>query len=145
MSDSWDPMDCSPSMFLSMGFPRQEYWSGLPVLSPVDLPNPGIEPMSPALAGWFPAEPPGKPQLFLQCLPKTLTSFISIYLKALSYCYFSCCNRNNKVLQYLISSKPRHYESIILDVDDLKHVCINQTNKLKLTLIPDINSILNIS
>ena len=34
---------------LSMGFPRQEYWSGLPFPSPEDLPNPGIEPGSPAL------------------------------------------------------------------------------------------------
>ena len=35
--------------FLSMGFSRQEYWSGLPFLSPGDLPDPGIEPESPAL------------------------------------------------------------------------------------------------
>ena len=34
---------------LSMGFPRQEYWSGLPFLSPEDLPDPGIEPWSPTL------------------------------------------------------------------------------------------------
>ena len=34
---------------LSMGFPKQEYWSGLPFPSPRDLPNPGIEPRSPAL------------------------------------------------------------------------------------------------
>ena len=34
---------------LSMGFPRQEYWSGLPFSSPGDLPNLGIEPGSPAL------------------------------------------------------------------------------------------------
>ena len=33
----------------SMGFSRQEYWSGLPLPSPRDLPNPGIEPRSPAL------------------------------------------------------------------------------------------------
>ena len=33
----------------SMGFSRQEYWSGLPFLSPDDLPNPGMEPGSPAL------------------------------------------------------------------------------------------------
>ena len=33
----------------SMGFPRQEYWSGVPFPSPGDLPNPGIEPGSPAL------------------------------------------------------------------------------------------------
>ena len=34
---------------LSLGFSRQEYWSGLPFLSPWDLPDPGIEPRSPAL------------------------------------------------------------------------------------------------
>ena len=34
---------------LSMGFSRKEYWSGLPYPSPGDLPNPGIEPGSPAL------------------------------------------------------------------------------------------------
>ena len=38
---------------LSMEFPRQEYWSGLPSPSPGDLLNPGIEPGSPALAGRF--------------------------------------------------------------------------------------------
>ena len=46
---------------LSMGFPRQEYWSGLPCPSPGDLPNPGVEPRSPALqADSFNAEPSGK-------------------------------------------------------------------------------------
>ena len=47
---------------LSMGFSRQGYWSGLPFPPPGDLPNPGIEPESPALqAGSFPAELPGNP------------------------------------------------------------------------------------
>ena len=47
---------------LSMGFSRQEYWSGLPFPSPGDLPDPGIEPRSPALqAEALPSEPPGKP------------------------------------------------------------------------------------
>ena len=46
----------------SMGFSRQEYWSGLPFPSPGDLPNPGIEPGSPALeADALSSEPPGKP------------------------------------------------------------------------------------
>ena len=46
---------------LSMRFPRQEYWSGLPFPSPGDLPNPGIKPRSPALqADSLPSEPPGK-------------------------------------------------------------------------------------
>ena len=46
----------------SKGFPRQEYWSGLPFPSPGDLPDPGIEPRSPVLAGGsFITEPLGKP------------------------------------------------------------------------------------
>ena len=45
----------------SLGFSRQEYWSGLPFPSPGDLPNPGIEPGSPVLqADALPSEPPGK-------------------------------------------------------------------------------------
>ena len=45
----------------SMGFSRQEYWSGLPFPSPGELPNPGIEPRSPAwYADALPSEPPGK-------------------------------------------------------------------------------------
>ena len=47
----------------SMGFSRQEYWSGLPFPSPRDLPDPGIEPKSPAFqADALTSEPPGKPQ-----------------------------------------------------------------------------------
>ena len=47
---------------LSMGFPRQKYWSGLPFPSPGDLPDPGIEPASSMLAGRFcTTESPGKP------------------------------------------------------------------------------------
>ena len=46
---------------LSMEFSRQEYWSGLPFPSPGDLPDPGIEPWSPALqTDTLPSEPPGK-------------------------------------------------------------------------------------
>ena len=49
---------------LSMGFSRQEHWSGLPFPSPGDLPEPGIEPGSPALqADALLSETPGKPQL----------------------------------------------------------------------------------
>ena len=46
---------------LSMGFPKQEYWSGLPFLSPGDLRDPGIESMSPACqADLFITDPPEK-------------------------------------------------------------------------------------
>ena len=48
-----------------MGFPRQEYWSGLPFPPPGDLPHPGTEPVSPAAPALqvdsLPTEPPGKP------------------------------------------------------------------------------------
>ena len=54
---------------LSMGFSRQEYWSGMPFPSPRDLPDPGIEPRSPTLqADALPSEPPGKPN-FLEIHP----------------------------------------------------------------------------
>ena len=49
---------------LSIGFPRQEYWSGLSFSPPGDLPDLGIEPGSPALqVASLPSEPPGKLQI----------------------------------------------------------------------------------
>ena len=55
-----DYIDCQ--IPLSMGFSRQEYWSGLPFLSPGDLPNPEIETRSPTLqADSLPSDPQGKP------------------------------------------------------------------------------------
>ena len=58
-----DPRDPQPTRLLCpWGFSRQEYWSGLPCPPPGDLPNPGIEPGSPALqVDSLPAELPGKP------------------------------------------------------------------------------------
>ena len=54
---------------LSMGFSRQEYWSGLPFPSPGDLPNPGNKPSSPTLqADSLPSEPPGKSYYMLRTL-----------------------------------------------------------------------------
>ena len=51
---------------LSMGFPRQEYWNGLLCPSPGDLPNRGISPTFPPLAGgFFTTEPPGEPSTLL--------------------------------------------------------------------------------
>ena len=56
--DSVTPWTVACQPLPSMGFPRQECWRGLP------LPNPGIEPMFPALAGgFFTADPPGKPHV----------------------------------------------------------------------------------
>ena len=56
----WTIADQAP---LSMGFPRQDYWSGLPFPSPGDLPDGGIKPGSSALqADSLLTEPPGKPR-----------------------------------------------------------------------------------
>ena len=51
-----------------MGFPRQEYWSGLPFPSSEDLLDFLIKPVAPALAGgFFIIEPPGKPRVYDRC------------------------------------------------------------------------------
>ena len=70
-----------------MGFPRKEYWSGLPFPPPEDLPNPGIKPMSlvaPALVGkFFIIEPPGKPTvllIFTSVYPSDIISGVFFYL-----------------------------------------------------------------
>ena len=74
---------------LSMGFSKQECWSGLPFPSAGDLPDPGIEPGSPTLQeDALPSEPPGKPVLV--CIG-TCTIFVII-----SYLPFMCQKKNNK-------------------------------------------------
>ena len=64
---SWTVAHQAP---LSMGFPRQEYWSGLRFPSPGDLLDPGIKSTFPALAGrFFTAQPLGKPRtLLIPCI-----------------------------------------------------------------------------
>ena len=58
---------------LSIGFPRQEYWSGYPCPPPRDLPNPGTEPGSPALqADSLPSEPPGNPSVVYKTEGKSI-------------------------------------------------------------------------
>ena len=65
---------------LSMGLPRQEYWSELPFPSPGDLPDPGIKPISPALVGGpFITEPSGKPLQNLAVKPSKCT-LLSTYI-----------------------------------------------------------------
>ena len=56
----------APQAPLSLRFPRLEYWSGLPFPSPGDLPDPGMEPASPTMAGrYLTTEPPGKPRVLV--------------------------------------------------------------------------------
>ena len=67
VSDSATPWAVARQAPLPMEFLRKEYWSGLPLPSPGDLPDPRIEPTSPAppvlTGGFFNTEPPGKPKL----------------------------------------------------------------------------------
>ena len=71
----------------SMGFSRQEYWSGLPFLSPGDLTDLGIEPWSPSLqAVSLPSEPPGNPKRDIRLNSKKhylRTYYISNLLKGI--------------------------------------------------------------
>ena len=61
MSNSATLWTVASQVPLSMGFSRQEYWSVLPFPPPVDLPDPGMEPSSPVLAGGLlTTVPPGK-------------------------------------------------------------------------------------
>ena len=67
-----------------MGFPGQEYWSGLPVPSPGGLPDPGIEPWSPALqADSLLSEPPGKPGTLvkMRLIIRDKTDYVSVDIK----------------------------------------------------------------
>ena len=65
----------------SMGCSKQEYWSGLPFPSPGDLPDPGIEPGSPALqTDALISEPPGKSYIAIKLRKKPLQQYFLIWL-----------------------------------------------------------------
>ena len=110
MSDSVTPCTAALQAPLSMGFPRQEYWSGLPFSSLGDLSDPRIEPASHALAGrFFTAEPPGKTEaIFMEdllCASSILSPFnINSILTAVPlegyYSWDFCFQRG----------RPRHWE-----------------------------------
>ena len=73
MSDSATPWTVAYQAPPPIGFSRQEYWSGLPFPSPGDLPDPGIEPGSPAFqADALISEPPGKPLYRVSILLKRI-------------------------------------------------------------------------
>ena len=89
---------------LSIGFPRQEYWNGLPFPSPEDLLNPGIKPTSPALAGGFYAtEPPGKP-LVLYKLYLWFNSIITPFF----YLWISCLGWRGRYLIPMLARARTH-------------------------------------
>ena len=73
-----------PGKLQFMGFSRPEYWSRLPFPSPGDLPNPGIEPRSPALeADSLPTELQGKPKILISLRHFMIMIFCHHYLLSL--------------------------------------------------------------
>ena len=79
VSDSVTPWTVDYQAPSSMGFSRQEHQSGLPFPSPGDLPDPGIEPISPALpSNSLSVEPPGKSSLVIAAAAKSLQSCPSL-------------------------------------------------------------------
>ena len=75
----WTPWTVAYQAPLFTGFPSQEYWSELPFPPPEDLPDPGTEPASPALAAeFFTTEPPGKPQQYRQHPINTLLKKVNL-------------------------------------------------------------------
>ena len=103
MSNSFStPWTIAHQAPLSMGFPRQEYWGGLPFPSTGDLPGPGIKPPSPELAGaFFATEPHGMP----------VCSFIlstTIYWGSLLPVLLGICGIKQKQWQTTFSSWRSH-------------------------------------
>ena len=93
---------------LSIGFPRQKYWSGLPFPNPGDLPDPGIEPVSPALAGrFFTTELCGKPYISLQG-QKSWAQIINI-----STCVKYCGIESSKCSQWTPYQRDSHLQSLL--------------------------------
>ena len=79
VSNSAIPWTVAHQAPLSMGFPRQEYWSGLPFPTPEDLPDPGIKPVCPALAGrFFTTALAGKPPNYPYCVNYICTTILYV-------------------------------------------------------------------
>ena len=97
-----NPWTIEHQVSLSMEFPSQEYWSGLPFSPPGDLPNPGIEPVSSALAGRISiTEPPGKLHAFVYLMHLPLYFAQNCYLEN-AVCQQTKRNRYGTYLESLI-------------------------------------------
>ena len=92
----------------SMGVSRQECWSGLPFPSPEDLPNPGIEPGSPALqAHALLSEPPGKPGLYTRGLKIGRTNVlcvVKVFLTEVLFRNSETISEFEQISEYIVST-----------------------------------------
>ena len=125
MSNSCDPVDYNPPGSSVRGVLQARTLERLPLLSPGNLPNPGIEPTSPVslpvlAGGFFPTEPPGKPWAGLNCLlcpdlslkggyPPTFLSHCPFLLSPrnpLSRTFISCCLFSPKIFTSTLTICP---------------------------------------
>ena len=104
---------------LSMGFSRQEYWSGLPFPSPGDLPNPGIESSSPAFqADAITSEPPGKPyntlKIYLCC--QKWQHFLLSHRRIIFHCTYTVSPQYPKVIGSRTCCRYKIYCSLVPEI-----------------------------
>ena len=103
MSDSLRPYKLTHQASLSMEFSRQEHWSGLPLPSPEDLPNPGIEP-------WSPASQEGSLLFELQGSPLNVYSLP--VGESNSHLPHDRCSNHHSIVKQLSSNKKVNYPPI---------------------------------
>ena len=110
MSDSFATPWTARILF--MRFSRQEYWSGFPFPSPGELPNKGIKPMSPELAGrFFTTEPPGKPGRDVSRIQTQVYCLQGLCLFHLSFCTRPFLS---SLLSILLSSFAKSFTSMAI-------------------------------
>ena len=108
-----------------MGFSRQEYWSGLPFPSSGDLPNPEIEPRSPALqANDLPTELWGKPYKYLSICRYNINieiKYVNDFLK---------CNKNNPKTNILLLETKNYKVNLPFQRASITSQSSSRTNSL---------------
>ena len=106
-----NPTDCSPPGSSVRRISQQEYWSGLPFPSLEDLPDPGIKPVSSALAGrFFTTEPPGKS-------PKSALDFFFLI--------------SHPLLNLPVGTQGRLWRlfPIVKEMGDMKRLCVQEPHR----------------
>ena len=119
----------------SMGFSRQEYWSGLPFPSPGDLPDPGIEARSPALqADALTSEPPGMPlHIHVSTWKK---SICNLHLRSNAFCHLKAPHISKKwQTEGILFSEFRLYGETISKLLEFSRIttCMSTFEQVSLT------------
>ena len=102
---------------LSMEFSRQEYWSGQPFPPPGDLPDPGVEPRSPALqADALRSEPPGEPKPLRVCVCVCVCVYVCKSLSCVQLCDPMDCSPPGSSVQGILQARVLEWVAISLSI-----------------------------